>query len=368
MVIIAVASFIIIIAAAVSSGFRHELRNGIATVSGDIQLTAPDLNYIREQNPIRRSPGLLESLDSVPGVRKIIPAAYRAGIVKSGTNIHGVVFKGVPDGGDSLSASIPVRLAEMLGVREGDRLPAYFVGEKVKARNFRVASVYEDMLGNEDALIVFTGLKDIQRLNGWNEDEVSAIEIIVEDRYRSASRLKELSDEISAQVLFNTPEDEDTVVATSALRKYPEIFSWLELIDFNVLFILALMTVVAGFNMISSLLILLFRKISLIGILKSMGMRDRAIASMFLKVASSAVLKGMFWGNAAALLFCFVQSSTHLLKLNPENYFVSFVPVQVNVFQVLAADCLSYLAIMALLLPPCLFVSRVDPAKTVRTQ
>lgn len=368
MAIIAVAVFVVIIAAAVSAGFRRELRDGIASASGDIQLTAPNLNYIGEQNPIRRSPEYLEKIRAIEGVRDIVPAVYRAGIVKSGDNIHGVIFKGVPGGGDSLAVSVPVRLSKLLGVAPGDRLPAYFIGERVKVRNFTIASTYEDVLGSDDAMVVFAGLSDMQRLNGWGEDDVSAIEIIVDDKWRSAARMNELSAEVSAQILFGTPEDEDTPVAVTALRKYPQIFSWLELIDFNVLFVLSLMTVVAGFNMISALLILLFRKISLIGTLKAMGMRDGDIASMFLRVASSAVLKGMLWGNAAALLLCFVQGTTHFLKLNPENYFVSFVPVHINVFQVLALDCLSYLAIMLLLLPPCLFVSHIDPAKTVRAQ
>ena len=115
-----------------------------------------------------------------------------------------------------------------------------------------------NFLGNDNALIVYAGLSDMQRLNGWGPEDVSALEIIVDDELRNKTAMKEISDEVGARVLLYTPEDEDTVVASSALNKYPEIFSWLDLIDFNVLFILILMTVVAGFNMISSLLIMLF--------------------------------------------------------------------------------------------------------------
>ncbi len=128
------------------------------------------------------------------------------------------------------------------------------------------------------------------------------------------------------------------------------------------------MILVAGVNMISSLLIMLFRNISAIGTLKSVGMTDRSIAAVFLKVASSAVIKGMVIGNVVALLFCLVQGTTHLISLNPENYFVSFVPVHIDIVLVLVADIISYLAMMLFLLLPCLFVSGVDPAKTVRAQ
>ena len=113
---------------------------------------------------------------------------------------------------------------------------------------------------------------------------------------------------------------------------------------------------------------MLFRNISMIGILKSMGMRDRSIASVFLRAASSVILKGMAIGNGLALLFCIVQRCTHLIRLNPENYFVSYVPVNIDILRVVGADFISYLVIMILLLLPCLFVSGVDPAKTVRAQ
>ena len=139
-------------------------------------------------------------------------------------------------------------------------------------------------------------------------------------------------------------------------------------IDFNVFFILMLMTVVAGFNMISGLLIMLFENISMIGILKALGMTDRAISKVFL--SSSAVLagKGMAIGNMLAFAFCLIQKTTHLIPLNPENYFVSYVPVNVDAGMVLLADAGAFVVIMLLLLIPCLFISKVDPAETVKMQ
>lgn len=367
-VTIAVASFIIILSVAVSSGFRTELRNGIASISGDIRLTSPDLNYMGEDGPVHTDAGFMPSLDSMQGLHSITPAVYRAGIIKSGTDIQGVLFKGIPGGGDSLSVSIPRRLADILGLSCDENMLAYFVGDNVKVRKFRIARIYDDILGNNDNLLVLAGIEDMQRLNGWKANEVSAIEITLDKDRRSSAWMKYMTEEVGAAVLFNTPEDEDTVVASSALNMYPEIFSWLDLIDFNVLFVLILMTVVAGFNMISALLIMLFRNISVIGILKSMGMTDRSIAAVFLKVASSVVIKGMFAGNALAILFCIIQEHTHVIGLNPVNYFVSYVPVDINLPLVLSADVISYLAIMLLLLLPCLFISSVDPAKTVRAQ
>lgn len=362
----AISFFVMIVAVAVSSGFRRELRDGITAISGDIQLTAPDLNYLSESDPVSLRQPWMERIETMREVRDIVPAVYRAGIVRSGDNIHGVLFKGIPGGPDSLGVRIPSRLAKMLALEVGDRLPAYFVGERVKVRNFRVDAIYPAILSGDENLVIFAGLADMQRLNGWEPDEVSAVELELADK--STGALAAMTDRIGTMVLLETPEDEDTVLALSARNKYPQIFSWLDLIDLNVVMILILMTVVAGFNMISGLLILLFRNISTIGILKSLGMTDRAISEVFLRVASDIVLKGMLAGNAAALLFCAIQGTTHLLKLDPENYFVSFVPVHVNVPAVVAADIAAYAVIMLLLLLPSLFVSRIDPARTVRAR
>lgn len=366
MVTIAVASFVIIIAVAVSGGFRHELRKGVASLAGDIQITSPYMNFIGEDHPVTLGEELETAIGSMPGVDHIVPAVYRAGIIKSGSNIHGVVFKGIPGGGDSLRVKIPERLSAMLGIGPGDRMLAYFIGDKVKARQFTVESTYDDILGSDDNLVVYAGIEDMRRVNGWEPDKASAIEVILEDNWRSSDRMEYLTDEIGAEILFG--EGIDSMVATSAARRYPQIFSWLDLIDFNVLIVLVLMVAVAGFNMISSLLIMLFRNISVIGTLKAMGMTDRQISAVFLRIASSAALKGMLAGNILAFLFCIVQNATHFVKLDPANYFVSAVPVHLNALQVIGADLLAYILIMLLLLLPCLFVSRVDPAKTVRVQ
>ena len=361
---VAISFLVIIIAVAVTAGFRTEMKKGITAISGDIQLTSPDMNYMSEDSPVLLS--RTDFADSLPEVRDRIPAVYRAGIVKSGENIHGVLFKGTPDGPDSLGVRIPDRLAKMLGLKPGDRLLSYFIGEKVKVRNFTVREIYPTVIPGDNNLIVFAGLEDMQRLNGWSADEVSAVEV----RLNSATigNMELASLDISTRLLATVPEDEDVPLATTAARKFNTIFSWLDLLDLNAVLILVLMTIVAGFNMISGLLIMLFRNISTIGLLKALGMKDKKISEVFLRVASNVVLKGMLIGNLIGFGICAIQSTTHLLKLNPENYFLSYVPVQLHVPLILAADLLAYLLIMALLLIPALFVSRVDPAKTVRAQ
>jgi lipoprotein-releasing system permease protein len=368
---IAISFFIIIIAVSISSGFRTEIRNGISKLAGDIQLMPADMNYVSEDSPISSSSAFLGAIDSLQGVKSIAPAVYRAGIIKKDENIHGVVFKGVrrdPSDTSRLSVLIPDRLSNLLGIEPGDRMLAYFIGESIKVRNFTVSGTYESIMDGTDNMVVLADIKDMQRLNGWGEDEVSDLEITLTQAYKNASAMEDMTRHIGMLAMAGTDPDEAGLVATSVMSRYPQIFDWLNLIDFNVLFILILMTIVAGFNMISGLLIMLFRNISTIGTLKSMGMTDRSIAKIFLRVASEVVFKGMIIGNLVALAFCALQGFTHFIKLNPENYFVSFVPVSVNLAGILLADAVSYLVIMLLLFIPCLFISRVDPAQTVRAQ
>lgn len=365
---IAVSFLVIIVAVAVSSGFRQSVRDGVARLTGDIRI-APSSAVAAEGDPVPVHLPSEEAILGISGVQSIRPVAVRAGIVRSGDIIHGVLVKGVPDRPDSsLCVSIPTRLAAITGLKEGDDMTTYFVGEKVRVRKFHVTSVHRDMLEMDDNLVVYANLADIQRLNGWNEDQASALEVSVDPAHRTNLWVNELTDEIGMRLVLSGEEGEDNLVATSSVRTYGQIFDWLDLLDFNVLVILILMIVVAGVNMISGLLIVLFRNIATIGTLKTLGMGDRAIGKVFLRVAAGVVLKGMLIGNAVGLLFCFFQQATHLLKLDPVNYFVSYVPVHVDIPWILAADLVAFVAIMLLLLIPTLFIARVDPAQTVKAE
>ena len=373
---IAVSFLVMIIAVAVSSGFRHAIRDGISSVSGDIQLLPLNMNLLDDASPVESDASYLPYIKDIDGVEEVLPVIYRAGIVRNDGDIHGIVFKGLPAGHQqhpdadsvSLAVSIPRRLSEIIGLVEGDKMLTYFIGEKVRARQFNVVSVYDTMLETDDKLVVYADLTDLQRLNGWNHNQVSAMEVMLEKDSRNEERIALITENVGAALYAYTAEDETTVLASSCISRYPQIFDWLNLMDFNVIFILVLMTIVAGFNMISGLLIMLFENISTIGLLKTLGMTDKHIAKVFLSSSAVLTIKGMAIGNALAIIFCIVQSSTHILKLDPVNYFVSFVPVHPDMGLILMADIIAFVAIMLLLLIPCIFISKVDPAETVRVK
>lgn len=339
----AVSFLVIILSIAIAGGFRNEIRRELARTYGDIYVP---------------STSSLPVLDSIGGIADVQPAICRTGIVKSGLHISGAQFLGTRTADTTaLGAAIPASLAKKTGLSVGDKLQAYFVGEKVQARNFTVSGIYDDLAERSDAAVIKVSLKDMQRLEGLPEGGFTSLNVTLDDANHEREKMTLKAREISIR---------SGVLAESLPDRFPQLFDWLDLIDANVLAILLLMAVVAGFNMISGLLILLFRNISTIGTLKALGMTNRGIAGVFLRVGSVVTLKGMAIGNALALLFCLIQDKTHLIPLNPDNYFVSFVPVSADIPSFIAADISAYLIIVALLLLPTLFISRVDPAKTVR--
>lgn len=364
----AISFFVMIIAVAVSGGFSHEIRKGISAVTGDVILTNAYFNYYGGKNPIKTTQSYLPAIKSVKGVDDIQPAIYRVGIVSQGDDIQGLIFKGTAADTASLGVRLPSKTAGQLGLKMGDSMLTYFVSDKVKVRIFKVTDIYDSPIDTKEGTVAFVSISDLQRINGWSDDEASVLEIKLDDAVGSRKAIKSKSDEIGTLAYMSATGEDDQLIAEASVDIYSQLFDWLELIDLNTLIIIILMTVVAGFNMISGLLIILFRNISTIGTLKSLGMTDRSIAGVFLRMSARIVAIGMLIGNAAAFLFCLVQGTTHLLKLNPENYFVSFVPVDIDIPQVLLADAAAFAVIMFLLLIPSLFISRIDPSLTVKTE
>ena len=345
----AISAFVMIVAVSVASGYRKELHNAISEIVSDVVLT--------DTASVRITPELEEQLAGIEGVRSWAPAIVEAGIVRGGDALEGVIFKGTPELTERLQVRIPERLARRLQLAEGDDMLSYFVGEKVRLRKFKVAEVYTPAVELDEALIVYAPLADLQRLLGYSAEEAGQIEVRLSDKWHSREGMWFKAGEIG----YATGK-----MAEASSHRYAALFDWMQLIDMNVVAILLLMSLVAAFNMISGLLIMIMRSTPTIGTLKALGMADRGIARTFLRVASRSTVLGLAAGNAAALLFCLIQGTTHLIKLNPANYFVSFVPVSVNIGAILATDVIAWCIIMLLLLIPSMQISRIDPAKSVK--
>ncbi len=356
----AISFFVIILAVAISSGFSSEIRKSVSAYSGDIIVSNVYDDLVAENNPLENTDSLISRISEIKGVRNISAAIYRAGIVVNGEEMDGVIFKGSPADTNSMNVRIPHDIAMKLSLKEGDEMLSYFVSDKIKIRKFKIGEIYRNSLGLSEAAVVYVPINDMRRLNLWEEGEASVLELGIDHKInKNPGALRELC----AHIAYSSG-----LAVISATEKYSELFDWLELIEYNVWAIIALMITVAGFNMISCLLIMLFRNISTIGTLKSLGMRDSSIAKVFLRVSARIAGTGMIIGNLLAMVFCLIQDSTHLIRLNPENYFVSFVPVNLDLPLLLLVEAGAFVAIMLLLMLPSLFISKIDPSLTVKSE
>jgi lipoprotein-releasing system permease protein len=250
----------------------------------------------------------------------------------------------------------------MLQYKPGDKITAYFVDEQVKVRRFTITGIFDAQLEQLDKYLAIADNRQITRLNGW-ENGYSGYEI-----YLKTEAAPEHTEAVEHLIYEYTTEKDTPVVPVSLKEKYYILYDWLHLLDLNVLIILALMIAVAGFNMVSGLLIMLFERISQIGLLKSLGMTDRAISRIFLTKSAIVVVQGMIWGNAIAIALCLLQKHLNIIGLDPANYFVSSVPVDFNLLWIASMNVVAFVAIMLIMMLPCHFISRIDPAATMRVK
>ena len=345
----AISSFVMIVAVSISSGYRAEIRSAVADVCADATLHSED--------GVLLDSCLLSELERIDGIASVTPVILEPGVIKSGEIMEGVAFKGVPSDDEPLTIRIPERLSRILGKGEGDRISAYFFAGKVKARNFTIREVYPSPVELDRNFLVYCPIGDLRRVLGMPQDKAGSVEIRLDERFSGRDAINSKASEIG----FATG-----IHCESGARLYSPVFDWLQVIDVNVAAVLLLMALAAAFHMISGLLIMIMRSTTTIGTLKALGMDNRHISLTFLRVASRSTAIGLLAGNAAALLLCAVQNATHFLKLDPAFYFVSYVPIKVRLWEILATDLAAWLVIMLLMIIPSLLISRIDAARSIK--
>ncbi|MCI1778587.1 MAG: ABC transporter permease [Bacteroidales bacterium] len=386
---VSVSIAVIITAVAVAGGFRQEIRRKASGYSGDITISSPGTDITNYEYSVRPL-SYLHRIDSLPEVSEIYPVYYRQGILKGSGEVEGALFKGksaddngffgenlcegrLPDfmrrkDGDSESAAsgeimISQRMAAAMNYKAGSRVIAYFIGDDIKVRSFKVAGVYDAQLGESDKYLVIADPRIIRGINGWRNGECSGYEVLLK-RFNDKNLDRAYSD--IGNIIEDAMLDYDSsVVPVTVKQRYFALFDWLHLLDINVLIILILMIAVSGFNLISGILIILFEHIPFIGALKAMGMKNSNISGVFIYKAASIVLKGIIAGDLAAMAFCFSEYFFRFVKLNPANYFVKYVPVDISLSAVLLIDAAAFLLIMVSLLVPFRFISKVSPARAL---
>ncbi|HOW08210.1 MAG TPA: ABC transporter permease [Bacteroidales bacterium] len=382
-VAIATGLAVMIIAVSVLTGFKQQIRDKIVGFGSNIQILNFDSNYSLETIPISSNQEFIPEIKSLPGIKHVQVFATKAGIIKTKNAIQGVVLKGVgsdfdweffksnmiegtvftvTDTGRTNQVIISKKISEMLGLKTGDSFAMYFVQDPPRSRKFTISGIYETSLEEFDKMYVFCDISHIRRLNGWEDDQVSGFEIFIND----FDRLDDMFQAVRDAVGYRLVENETRFKVTSIRMRYPQIFDWLNFQDMNVLIIITLMLLVAGFNMISGLLILILEKTNMIGILKALGSENKTIRKIFLYQAVYLIVKGLLWGNLIGLGLALLQEKTGLITLDPTSYYIKTVPVNLDLTHILLLNAGTIAAIILMLIVPSQLVSRITPVKAIR--
>ena len=380
---IALGLAVMILSLAIIIGFKKEIRNKVIGFGSNIQITNFDRNSSFETEPIAINDSLLAMIKQFPGVRHISPFSTKPGILKTETDFQGIVLKGVDQTYDwtffrdnlkegelpsfdgkraSTDILMSQHMANLLKLKVGDSFLTYFVQDNVKARKFHITGIYDTGFVDYDKLFVITDIRQITSLNDWEKDEVSGYEIMI-DKFDNLDLVTEGLDEALDE---ETDKSGNSYYVRSIKELNPEIFAWLDVLDINVVVIIILMLTVAGFTMISGLLIIILERTNMIGILKALGESNANIRKIFLYVSFFLISKGMLWGNIIGIALCLLQSRFNIVSLDPETYYLNSVPIDLNITAWLLLNIGTLIVSMFMMLAPSYLITKIAPAKSIR--
>ncbi len=373
---VAISIAVMIIAVAIVKGYQYEIRNKITGFSSHIQISRLDMNNSFETTSLK-SDSLMEHLiASQQGIQHIQKIAIKAGIIKTKDEFEGIVLKGVDRDydwkfiqqhiqhgkvlflNDSLTSNdivLSQKTVDKLKLKMGDAVIIYFVQDPPRARKFTLAGIYKTGFDEMDQLYAFADMRHVQKLNNWQSNDISGYEISIDD-YK---QLDVMADKILSFVPYN--------MEVKTIRQiHPQLFDWLNLLDLNVVIIIILMIVVACINMSTALLILIVERSNMIGVMKALGTRNLTVAKLFLYMATYLMIGGMVIGNIVGVGLCVLQQKFSLFKLNQEAYYLSEVPIQFTLNDILLINVGAFIVCILVMIIPSRFVLRITPVKAIR--
>lgn len=370
---------LMIISIATGLGLKKAISDKIVGFFGHVTVTNYDINNSFESSPIVLSAEDSIVIQNISGIEHIQPVATKAGILKGKEDFEGVVLKGINrdfkkdffqknmiDGffpslnGSKTSDSVLISktLANKLQINTGDTVRMYFIQEPPRPpriRNFFICGMYQSGLEEFDKTYLIGDLRQVQRLNNWQNNEAGSYEVFISNPDQNRSIANELRQNLNF-----------TLDARTVQSQNEQLFQWLQLFDVNLYLIIGIMITVALINMINALLILILDRTNMIGLLKALGANNIGIIRIFLLQSAHIVIRGMLWGNAIGLGFCWVQHKYQIIALNPETYYVSHAPIFIEWWHVLALNAGVFSICVLFLTIPALLVSRISPVKALR--
>ena len=357
-------------------GFKQTVTQKIAGFGAHIQVVSFDNNNTYDLHPIEVSDSLLTQLGSFDHVVKAAPFITKPGMLKTDSAFHGMVLKGTDYwdffARNIIEGNLPASpqevlisrlMAQQMQLHLGDPVFAYFVDDTdVRARRFSISGIYDTGFAQFDDLFIITPLETTRRLQSWSSNTYSGVEILVDN----IRRLEEVADRIYFATVRQMDENGYHVYYVQTLMEQnPAVFAWLDLLDMNVIVIIILMLLVAGFNIVSGLIILILEGVQLIGTLKALGADNRFVQRIFLAQAALLIGKGVLWGNILGLGIAAIQYWAHLIPLDATVYYVNFVPVSFAWGWLIALNVLTIVLSLLILLLPSMIITKISPAKVM---
>lgn len=364
---VAVGVFVMLISVSIVLGFQGEIREKMANFSGHLRVVNHEGIYHPAPRSILFDNEEMTWMYRQPHVMDIHRFAVREGMLKTDETFRGIQLKGIaPDsvlyGGSGMSMRISRAIADGMGLKVGDHVFAYFFDGSLKARRFTVVDIYETHLKEFDENVCFCPLSVIQQLNGWSPEEVDGVEVLLDD----FTSLGNASQQFKRHFNKKTDKYDRPYVSLSLWDVYPQIFSWLDLLDGNVWAILIIMILVAVTTVVCGLLIIILEQTSLIGLLKALGCSNIQVRGIFLRLSALIVLRALACGNIAALLLICIQRYTGFIHLDADTYYLSEVPMYISVPLFVMIDIGVFVVTTLSLILPSYVVSRISPAQTMR--
>ncbi|MBQ6777714.1 MAG: ABC transporter permease [Paludibacteraceae bacterium] len=355
-------------------GFKHTITNKIAGFGAHVQVVNFDNNNTYEYLPIEVPDSLLDVLRALPHVTNAEPFVTKPAILKTAKSFQGVVLKGteswtyfehnlvrgtLPQSAEQVLISNDI--SRMMQIDCDDVVYCYFVGEQLRVRKMVVSGVYATGLAEWDLLFIIGLPKVVRQLNNWSPTQASGIEIAAD----KLSNIELVADEVYFATA-NRLDNEGNAYYTQTMEQLnPQIFSWLDLLDMNVVIIILLMLAVSGFNIISGLIILILDSIQMIGTLKALGADNRFVRRIFIWQSAWLIGRGLLWGNIVGLALVAIQYFTHLMPLEAATYYVNYVPVAFPWVALIALNIGTLLVSLLVLLAPSAIVTHISPAKVM---
>lgn len=381
---VAIGLAVMVVTVSVVLGFKHTIRDKVVGFGSHIQVENFLVLQSTDPYPICVDDSLMRVLRSTDGVKHVERFALTQGILKTDSDFLGMTFKGVgpeydftfirqnlvagdiPEFSDQSShykLLVSQMTADKLKLAVGDKVYAYFISNNdVRARRFTVSGIYQTNLTLFDQSLCFTDLYTAVRLNNWLDGQCTGAEITVAD----FGRLEETAANVVERVNRTPDKYGDILTSQTIDEAYPQIFSWLDLLDINVWIILALMVCVAGFTMISGLLIIILERTQMIGTLKALGARNSTVRHTFLWFAAFIIGRGLLFGNIIGIGIVLLQEYTGVVSLDPTSYYVSTAPMELNVPFIVLLNVATLLISLFVLIAPSYLISHIHPAKSMR--